>query len=96
MKNYRPTDAEDFYQEKGEIIDQEGIWYLVRVPTYANWESWVIHGCKEFFEGGFMGHELGGYASCDLPGQICEMCREKTPERLQALWTLHNFDRLAK
>ena len=96
MTEIRPADAEAFYRDDGDIIDQEGRWCLVRVPTYQKWESWIIHSCEEYMDGDFMGHKRGCYTSCDLTPPRCHLCKEVPPDRLQTLWVLHNYDSIQK
>ncbi len=91
MRN-APPDAEKFYRDEGGIIDQEGLWYLVRVEYYETWESWIIHGCEEYTAADCMGHVRGAYICCDKIPPVCDMCKEHPPERLITLWLLHNWD----
>jgi hypothetical protein len=82
----------------GEIIDQGALWYLVRVPEYPAWESWVVHGCKPHPDsdaGGGIHHELGYFTRIDQPDPVCMGCGLVTPEKWKTVWTLHNWDAIA-
>ncbi len=87
-----PPDEEGFYRDTGDTIDQEGLWGLVRVDDYAEWESWIIHGCERYDEEGCFGHVKGVYISCDMIPPECDLCKEPPPERIITLWLLHNWD----
>lgn len=95
MSAYVQTDIGIFERDEGETIDQEGNWYLIRVPTYSNWESWIVHGCKKYLDGKVLCHRLGAYVY-NLNPPCCIICGETPPERLQTLWILHNFDNIQK
>ncbi len=80
------TDLDD------EILHSEGDWCFIRLGSWnKTWESWLVHTCQMALdnylpEGAYMA--LGGYK--------CGVCGVRAPDSLIALWTLHNFDRIAE
>ncbi len=77
-----------------EVLDQEGLWKLVRTEHTARYESWVTHDCPPtYMEIENPAFSKTHFASCHS-SQKCPICYEKIPKRLIALWTLHNFDHI--
>jgi hypothetical protein len=78
----------------GDILQEEGLWYLVRIPEYHRWESWVVHGCEKTpppdTSGGFH-HDLGYFVRVDQPDPTCMGCGLVCPDKFKTLWTLHNW-----
>jgi hypothetical protein len=80
----------------GEVLDREGLWYLVRVPEYAKWQSWVVHGCKKDppHTGGEFHHRMGFFVRVDQDDPTCMGCGLVCPDKFKTIWTLHNWDAL--
>ena len=83
----------------GETIQEEGLWYLVRVPKYDRWESWVVHGCVVNPPGEYSGgyhHVRGYFTRVDMDNPTCMGCGLVVPDKFKTLWTLHNWDAIQK
>ncbi len=79
-----------------EVIDQEDLWTLRRTDAPSRWQSWITHDCPiTQMEKVNPGWSKTHYASCTT-SMTCPICYKKVPERLRALWTLHNFDAIAE
>ncbi len=86
----------------GDILQEEGLWYLVRVPEYDLWQSWVVHGCRKRPDGcrtrpdsgSGIHHKLGYFVRIDHDNPTCMGCGVAAPSKFKTLWTLHNWDAL--
>ena len=76
-----------------EVILADGKWSLVRLKGYGEWKSWLVHGCGT---DKCQGHVVGHYVRGRPPTLQCHICRDKIPEHLFTLWTLHNFDAMSE